>query len=179
MNFGIFKHSHCPFDVPNVDISMLSLNVAYEFENAYINHCTIFSFAAFYILHCSVINNSLSTRKKQRVHAIKLYKTLLQNFESMEDTLSRFVLFLFVRIFSGFFLSLYALLYAARVQNVPIPNMSFADFFTHVTVMMIVVLSADHAQKKADKFRLSLYEYRRIDSSMEGSAIDSLRIRSI
>ncbi|GIY66278.1 hypothetical protein CEXT_398661 [Caerostris extrusa] len=34
--------------------------------------------------------------------------------------------------------------------------------------MIIIVLSADHVQRKADEFRLSLYEYRRIDSSMEG-----------
>ncbi|GIX86272.1 uncharacterized protein CDAR_15911 [Caerostris darwini] len=86
----------------------------------------------------------------------------------MEDTLSPFVLFLFIGIFSGFFLSLYALLYAVRVRNVHIPNTSFVDFFSHATLMMVIVLYADHAQRKADEFRLSLYEYRRVNSSMEG-----------
>ncbi|GIY31616.1 hypothetical protein CEXT_315961 [Caerostris extrusa] len=86
----------------------------------------------------------------------------------MEETLSPFILFLFVRIFSGFFMSLYALLYAVRVRNVPIPIMSLVDFFAHATLMMIVVLSADHAKRNADQFRLSLYEYRHVSSSMEG-----------
>ncbi|GIY31618.1 hypothetical protein CEXT_315981 [Caerostris extrusa] len=61
-------------------VNMLSLNIAYEFGNAYINHCTIFSFAAFYILHCSVIANSLSMRKKHRGHAFKLYKNFAAKF---------------------------------------------------------------------------------------------------
>ncbi|GIX72664.1 hypothetical protein CDAR_210611 [Caerostris darwini] len=99
-------------------------------------------------------------RKRHRDHSFKLYNTLLQNFEGMEDTLSPFILFLFVRIFSGFFMSLFALLYAVRVRNVPIPIMSLVDFFVHATLMMSIVLSVDHAQRKADKFRLSLYEYR-------------------
>ncbi|GIY31619.1 hypothetical protein CEXT_315991 [Caerostris extrusa] len=76
-------------------------------------------------------------------------------------------------------MSLYALLYAVRVQNVPIPIMRFVELSVNATLMIITVLSADHAQRKADQFRLSLYEYRRIDSSMEGSTIDSLRIRNI
>ncbi|GIY68659.1 uncharacterized protein CDAR_370561 [Caerostris darwini] len=106
-------------------------------------------------------------RKRRTDHAFKLYKTLLLNFEGVEETLSPFILFLFVRIFSGFFMSLYALLYAVRVQNVPIPIMRFVELSVNATLMIIIVLSADHAQRKADQFRLSLYEYRQIDSSME------------
>ncbi|GIX72661.1 uncharacterized protein CDAR_210601 [Caerostris darwini] len=106
-------------------------------------------------------------RKRHRDHAFKLYKTLLKYFEGIEETLSPFTLFLFVRIFSGFFMSLYVLLYAFRVRNATIPFMSFVELFAYATLMMITVLSADHAQRKADQFRLSLYEYRRIDSTME------------
>ncbi|GIY65706.1 hypothetical protein CDAR_10551 [Caerostris darwini] len=107
-------------------------------------------------------------RKKHKDHAFNLYKTLLKHFEGIEETLSPFMLFLFVRIFSGFFMSLYVLLYAVRVRNVTIPFMSFVELFAHATLMMIIVLCADHAQRKADQFRLSLYEYRHVNSSMEG-----------
>ncbi|GIY66276.1 hypothetical protein CEXT_398641 [Caerostris extrusa] len=111
-------------------------------------------------------------RKRHRDHAFKLYKTLLKHFEGIEETLSPFMLFLFVRIFSGFFMSLYVLLYAFRVRNATIPFTSFVELFAHATLMMITVLSADQAQRKADEFRLSLYEYRQANSSMEGSTID-------
>ncbi|GIY68650.1 uncharacterized protein CDAR_370501 [Caerostris darwini] len=168
ITFGISKRNHCPFKVPNADIRNMLMNLAYEFGNEYINNYTIFSFSAFYILHCSVIANSLSMRKRHADHAFKLYKTLLQSFEGVEETLSPFILFLFVRIFSGFFMSLYALLYAVRVQNVPIPIMRFVELSVNATLMINIVLSADHAQRKADQFRLSLYEYRQVSSSMEG-----------
>ncbi|GIY63679.1 hypothetical protein CEXT_237281 [Caerostris extrusa] len=56
-------------------------------------------------------------------------------------------------------------------------NMSFVKFFVHATLMMIAILSADHAQRKADQFRLSLYEYHHVNSAMEGRTIDSLLIR--
>ncbi|GIY12306.1 uncharacterized protein CDAR_266051 [Caerostris darwini] len=169
INFGIFKRAHCPFEVPNADIkNILSLNVAYEFGSAYVDNYTIFSFAAFYIPHCSVINNGLYMRKRHRDHALKLYKSLLKHFEGIEETLSPFILFLLVRIFSGFFMSFYVLLYAVRVQNAIIPFMSFIEFFVNATLMMIAVLSADHAQRKANQCRLSLYEYRQVNSLMEG-----------
>ncbi|GIY12316.1 uncharacterized protein CDAR_266121 [Caerostris darwini] len=64
-------------------------------------------------------------------------------------------------------MSLYALLYAVRVQNVPIPIMRLFEVSVNATLMIIIVLSTDHAQRKADQFRLSLYEYRRIDSLIE------------
>ncbi|GIY01824.1 hypothetical protein CEXT_516531 [Caerostris extrusa] len=52
----------------------------------------------------------------------------------------------------GFFMSLYALLYAVRVQNIPIPIMRFVELSVNATLMIIIVLSADHAQRKADQF---------------------------
>ncbi|GIY70251.1 hypothetical protein CEXT_207171 [Caerostris extrusa] len=112
--------------------------------------------------------------KRHADHAFKLYKTLLQHFEGIEKP---FMLFLFVRIFNGFFMSLYALLYAVRVRNEPIPNMSFVDFFTHTTLMRIVVLSADHAQRKADQFRISLTNIVKSIPQWKGSTIDSLKIQ--
>ncbi|GIX97856.1 uncharacterized protein CDAR_77791 [Caerostris darwini] len=65
-------------------------------------------------------------------------------------------------------MSLFALFYAVRVRNVPIPIMSLVDFSVHATLMMIIVRSADHAQRKADKFRLSLYEHRQVSAALEG-----------
>ncbi|GIY01823.1 hypothetical protein CEXT_516521 [Caerostris extrusa] len=89
-------------------------------------------------------------------------------FEDIEDILSPFMLFLFPRMLAVFFIFIYQMLYSVRLRNLPLINMSIPYFIINAVLMIIIVLSADRVQKKADKFRLSLYQYLELNSVLNG-----------
>ncbi|GIY12298.1 uncharacterized protein CDAR_266011 [Caerostris darwini] len=165
----LFNQSRCPFDSQNLDMkSTIIPKIAYEYGSAYVNHYVYFTFTTFYLLICLIVANSLNDKKRHRIQAFRLYKNVLKMFEDIEDTLSPFMLFLFARMLAVFFLFIYQMLYAVRLRNWPLINMSIPYFFINAVLMIIIVLSTDRVQKKTDKFRLSLYQYIELNSILNG-----------
>ncbi|GBM77087.1 hypothetical protein AVEN_236654-1 [Araneus ventricosus] len=170
-----YRYNRCPLkmleaEIPEKAIAWFAFNIGI----VYINFSIIYAFFSFYILYCFILASCLVQRQRPELVKCRLYKTVIEIFEAMENTLSIFVLLLFAHFLLRFFRSLYLLLYAFRVGNLRIPYTDFLDVSMNIALIVIFVLSAEHAQKMANKFRLSLLTFRN-----ESQTPDWLKARSI
>ncbi|GFY05531.1 uncharacterized protein TNCV_4370411 [Trichonephila clavipes] len=130
--------------------------VTYIFSFAYVSSGLTYAIAIFYILFCYSLSACLDMPLKLQNDIHEVYEKVVNIFKKTEEEFSLLVLLLFAYIFYSFFRYLFVIIYLSKVHNTPIQLFIAFNFTVNIILLVVIILCAHQAQRKAEDLRISL-----------------------